>query len=52
MSNNLDPDQARRFVGPDMGLNHLQRLSMDETGRERVSRHIKLRKAVKKTENI
>ena len=26
MSNGLDPDQARRFVGPDLGLNCLQDL--------------------------
>ena len=31
MSNSLDPDQARRFVGPDLGLNCLQRLSADDT---------------------
>ena len=33
MSNSLDPDQARRFVGPDLGPNCLQRLSADDTGR-------------------
>ena len=27
VSSRLDPDQARRFVGPDMGPNCLQRLS-------------------------
>ena len=27
MSNSLDPDQDRRFVGPDLGPNFLQRLS-------------------------
>ena len=27
MPNNLDPDQARPTVGPDMGLNCLQMLS-------------------------
>ena len=31
MSNSLDPDQARHFVGPDLGPNCLQRLSADET---------------------
>ena len=25
MSNNLDPDQARRFVGPDLGPNCFQK---------------------------
>ena len=36
MSNSLDPDQARRFVGPDLGPNCLSRLSADDTGRQRV----------------
>ena len=31
MSNSLDPDQARHFVWPDLGLNFLQRLSADDT---------------------
>ena len=30
MSNGLDPDQARRYVGPDLGPNCLQRLSTDD----------------------
>ena len=30
VSNNLDPDQARHFVGPDLGPNCLQRLSADD----------------------
>ena len=29
MSNSLDPDQAQHFVGPDLGPNCLQRLSVD-----------------------
>ena len=29
VSNSLDPDQARHFVGPDLGPNCLQRLSAD-----------------------
>ena len=33
VSNSLDPDQARRFVGPDMGLNCWQRLSADDKSR-------------------
>ena len=40
MSNSLNPDQARRFVGPDLGPdlgpNCLQKLSADSTGRQRV----------------
>ena len=31
VSNRLDQDQARRFVGPDLGPNCLQRLSADDT---------------------
>ena len=30
MSNSLDPDQARRFVRPDLGPNCLQGLSADD----------------------
>ena len=30
MSNSLDPDQARQFVGPDLDLNCLQRFSADD----------------------
>ena len=33
-----DPDQARRFVGFDLGPNCLQRLSADDTRRQRVKR--------------
>ena len=36
VSNRLDPDQARRFVGPDLGPNCLQMLSADDTSRQRV----------------
>ena len=36
MSNSLDPDQAPRFVRPDLGPNCLPRLSADDTGRQRV----------------
>ena len=35
MSKSLGPDQARRFIGPDLGPNYLQRLSADDTGRQR-----------------
>ena len=37
MSNSLDPDQARRIVGPDLGPNCLPSLSADDTGRQRVN---------------
>ena len=33
MSKSLDPDQARHFVGPDLGPNCLQSLSAADTGR-------------------
>ena len=36
MSNSLDPDQARNFVGPELGQNCLQRISADDTCRQRV----------------
>ena len=32
-----DPDQARHFVGPDLGPNCLQRLSTDDTRRQKVN---------------
>ena len=56
MSNSLDPDQARRFVGPDLGPNSdqarrfvgpdlgpncLPRLSADDTGRQRVKKFVR-----------
>ena len=34
MPKSLDPDQARHFVGPDLGSNCLQRLSADIAGKE------------------
>ena len=34
VSNILDPDEARHFVGPDLGPNCLQRLSTDLAGTE------------------
>ena len=30
MSNNLDPDQARHFVGPDLGPNCLQKINRQQ----------------------
>ena len=35
MSNSLNPDQARQIVWPDLGQNCLQRLSAEDTGRQR-----------------
>ena len=34
VSNNLDPDQDKHFVGPDLGSNCLKSLSADHTGRQ------------------
>ena len=36
MPNCLDPDQAQPFVRPDLDPNCLQRLSVDETGSQKV----------------
>ena len=36
VSNSLNPDQARHFVGPDLDPNCLQRLSADDTSKQRV----------------
>ena len=36
VSNSLDPDQAWHYVRPDMGPNCLQKLSADNTSRQRV----------------
>ena len=33
VSNSWDPNQTRRFVGPDLGPNCLQKLSADDTRR-------------------
>ena len=35
-ANSLDPDQARQNARPDLGPNCLQRLSADDTRRQRV----------------
>ena len=40
MSNHLDPDQARHFVGPDLGPNCLQKLSADDSRRQRVNLNV------------
>ena len=37
VSNSLDPGQARHFVGPDLGPNRLQKLTADDTSRQRVN---------------
>ena len=38
VSNSLDPDQDQHSVGPDLGPNCLQRLSADDTSRQKVDR--------------
>ena len=38
VSNSLDPDQARHYVGPDLHPNGLPRLSADDTRRQRVNK--------------
>ena len=38
VANSLDPDQARHFVGPHLGLNCLQWLSADNTSWQRINR--------------
>ena len=38
--NSLDLDQARLFVGPDLGPNCLHRLSADDTSKQRVKLYI------------
>ena len=42
MSNSLDPDQARQFVGPDLGPNCLPRLTADDNGRQRVKDYMNM----------
>ena len=36
VANSLDPDQARHFVGPELGPNCLQRLSAGNIRRQKV----------------
>ena len=40
MPNSLDPDQARRFVGPDLGPKGFQRLSVDDKRVNRMCRFL------------
>ena len=40
VSNSLDSDPARQYVGPDLDPNCLQRLSADNTRGQRIERHI------------
>ena len=46
MSNRLDPDQARHFVGPDLGPICLQRLWADNTSRQRINSRKTLERSV------
>ena len=36
VSNSSDPDQAQHFVGPDLGLNCVQKLSADDFSKQRL----------------
>ena len=36
MPKSLDPDHVRHFAGPDLGSNCLQKVSADDTSRQRV----------------
>ena len=40
MSNSLDTDQARPFLGPDLGPNCLQRLSVEATSRQIIKQNM------------
>ena len=40
VSNRLDPDQTRHIVGPDLGLNCLQRLSADDTSKQKAGEYL------------
>ena len=40
--NSLVPDQARRFVGLDLGTNCLQRLSAEDTSRQLIKAYLRL----------
>ena len=44
MSNSVVPDQARHFVGPDLGPNCLQRLSAANTSKQTVKVGVVLHK--------
>ena len=41
VTNILDPDQAQNFIEPDLSPNCLQRLSADDTNRQRVNMNCK-----------
>ena len=42
VSNSFDPDQARHFVGPDLGPNFLQKSSADDTSRQELKYYSKV----------
>ena len=46
MSNSLDPDQAQRLVGPDLGPNWLLRLSADDKSHQEGKSYVVYRKHV------
>ena len=52
MSNSLDPDQARRSVGPDLGSDCLHGLSADDTSRQRVNGKFHILKSLQLIKDI
>ena len=49
VSNSLDPDQARLYVEPDLGLNCLHRLSADNKSRPLVAKQLNTKQLVDTT---
>ena len=52
MSNSLDPDQARHFVGSDLGPDCLQRLSADNTSTQRVKVNNQIEYAIGRSDHV
>ena len=49
MSISLDPGQARHFIRPDLVPNCLQKLSADDTSRQRVNHKLEDMKVLKRS---
>ena len=52
MPNSLDPDQAQRFVGPDLGPTCLQRLSADKFVQNQLFLKNSFRNTIKVTKSL
>ena len=53
VSNSLDPGQAQNFVRPDLGPNCLQKLSADDTRRQRINHDLPIKPIKSRiTENL